>query len=90
MVHLVDLQHVFIITARKRSLGQGNIFTNVCSSVQGEGVCIQEGGLHRGGWADPPQSDTMGYGQRSGGTHPTGMHSCSCNAKNYPWLIQVV
>ena len=59
MVHLVDLQHVFIITARKRSLGQGNIFTNVCSSVQGEGVCIQEGGLHRGGWADPPPNQIL-------------------------------
>ena len=41
------------------------------------GVCIQ-GGLHRGGeWADTPAtSDTMGYGQRAGGTHPSGMHSC--------------
>ena len=26
-------------------------------------------------WAVPP-SDTMGYGQQSGGTHSTGMHSC--------------
>ena len=24
----------------------------------------------------PPQLDTTGYGQRAGGTHPTGMHSC--------------
>ena len=24
----------------------------------------------------PPQSDTKGYGQKGGGTHPTGMHSC--------------
>ena len=36
------------------------------------GVCIQ------GVWADPPQDtwDTTGYGQRAGGIHPTGMHSC--------------
>ena len=33
------------------------------------GVCIQ------GGWADHPR-DTIGYGQRAGGPHPTGMHSC--------------
>ena len=35
------------------------------------GICIQRG-LDR---ALPP-SDTMGYSQRAGGTHPTGMHSC--------------
>ena len=37
-----------------------------------QGVCIH-GGLPPGGdtW------DTMGYGQEAGGTHPTGMHSCS-------------
>ena len=33
-------------------------------------------GLHRGDRADPTQLDTTGYGQRAGGTHPTGMHSC--------------
>ena len=26
--------------------------------------------------ARPPSSDTTGYGQRVGGTHPTGTHSC--------------
>ena len=25
-----------------------------------------------------PYPSTMGYGQQAGGTHPTGMHSCSC------------
>ena len=40
-----------IITARKRSLGKGNIFTSVCHSVQG-------------GWADPLlHPSTTGYGQ---------------------------
>ena len=40
----------FIITARKQSLRQGNIFTSVCHSFcpRGEGVCIQGGGLHWG------------------------------------------
>ena len=41
------------------------------------GVCIQRG-LHPGGFGltPPPQSDTTGYGQRAGGTHPTVMYSC--------------
>ena len=39
----------------------------------GKGVCIRGGG-----GADPttPSPRYMGYGQRAGGTHPTGMHSC--------------
>ena len=32
--------HTRIITARKRSLGQGNIFTPVCHSVHTGGVCV--------------------------------------------------
>ena len=34
------------------------------------------GGLHAVGLGrhPPPQSDTMGYSERAGGTHPTGMH----------------
>ena len=34
-------------------------------------VCIQGVGN------PPPPLDTTGYRQRAGGTHPTGMHSCS-------------
>ena len=33
-----------IFTARKRSLGQGNIFTRVCHSVHGGGRCVVAGG----------------------------------------------
>ena len=41
------------------------------------GVCIQRGWSASGGvGSGPPQSDTTGYGQREGGTHPTEMHSC--------------
>ena len=52
------------------------------------GSCIQRGTASRGGSASggvciqgglgqtPPQSDNMVYGQRAGGTYPTGMHSC--------------
>ena len=75
---------------RKRSLGQGNVFTPVCHSVHRgdlhpggstfKGVCIQgglhpgEGGLNSVGLGRPPPR-YMGYGQRAGSTHPTGMHS---------------
>ena len=73
-----------VITARKRSLGQGNIFTRVCHSVhRGEhagsmhgcwGACVVAEGC---AWLWGDASDTTRYGQWAGGTHPTGMHSCS-------------
>ena len=28
-------------------------------------------------WDTPPAQCMLGYGQQAGGTHPTGMHSCS-------------
>ena len=69
-----------ITTARKLSLGQGNIFTSVCHSFCSRGggrwVCIQGGGS-----ASP--SDTTGYGQQAGGMHPTGMHSCLSQFLNF-------
>ena len=86
MIHLLHYQYkndtyyflsrnyeVQIIAARKRSLGQGNIFTPVCHSV------------HKGGSTGqvPPRDQVHPravhagrYGQQAGGTHPTGMHSC--------------
>ena len=36
------------------------------------GVCLKGVGQN-----PPPQLNTVGYGQQAGGTHPTGMHSCS-------------
>ena len=58
-----------VITARKRSLGQSNIFTSVCDSFCSQG----EGGVMMSipvlSWtAHPPN-------QQAGGTHPTGMLS---------------
>ena len=38
--------HKLIITARKRSLGQGNIFTPVCHSVHKGRVCLVVGVVH--------------------------------------------
>ena len=53
-----------IITAHKRSLGQGNIFTSICHSVH-RGHAWQ--GVH-GRWA------CMVGGMHMGGVHGRGMH----------------
>ena len=76
-----------LVTARKRSFGQGNVFTpSVCS--QGEGVCLQMGegeGVclqgERGltGKGGLPTEGGVGQtprNQKSGRTHPTGMIYC--------------
>ena len=64
-------------------MGQGNVFTPVCDSVRGGGClphCLlgtpREDTPLMGG--HPLPSDTTGYGQQVGGTHPTGMHTCNC------------
>ena len=69
-----------LITARKRSLGQGNIFTPVCHSVhrgghawlQGGHAWLQEGGVRgcTGGcaWLLPRGACMVAWG---------GMHGCS-------------
>ena len=59
-----------------KMLVQGNVFTPVCQSFcsLGRGVSTPlHGGIHTE--ADTP-TDTMGYGQQAGGTHPAGMHTC--------------
>ena len=74
-----DRKEKYIFTARKRSLGQGDIFTPVCHSVHGGGVAWFWGGTAPGGGLvlggclveDPPGTATA-----AGGTHPTGMQSC--------------
>ena len=58
-----------IITARKRSLGQGNMFTGVCLSTGG---CLVWGVSGLGGV--PGEAPPMATA--AGGTQPTGMHSC--------------
>ena len=62
-----------LVTTRKRSLGQGNIFTPVILSTGGGGV----GRYTPGTRYTPLRAVHAGrYGQQAGGTHPTGMHSC--------------
>ena len=71
-----------LITARKRSLGQGNIFRSVCQEFCPRGWCAWSwegvpgpggGGAGPGGGLveTPPRTATA-----ASGTHPTGMHSC--------------
>ena len=45
--YIFGLARSFFITARKRSLGQGNIFTSVCHSVHGRGMHAR-GDVHVG------------------------------------------
>ena len=53
------------IVAIRNEVAAGNVFTPVCDSVQGGGVC-PVGSL----------SGKPAIRLRAGGTHPTGMHSC--------------
>ena len=66
LVNVMDIKTILhIVTARKRSLGQGNIFTPVCDSDHMRGC------LSRGMSAIPLEMAT-----KAGGTHPTGMLAC--------------
>ena len=82
----------WFITARKRSLGQGIIFTSFCLSVHrgclctwGGGVCPERGSPCLGGSLSGGclsrgslswRPPLPCYGGRMGGTYPTGMNSC--------------
>ena len=80
--HQCKLPLLSLITARKRSLGQGNVFTGVCLSTGG--LASQHASLvtwPRGvsasrGVGQTPLQENMGYAQRAGRTHPTWMRSC--------------
>ena len=63
---MITSLHKFI-AARKRSLGQGNIFTRVCHSVQGSGS-VEGGGLCLGGRG---VSVTVTYGTVKSGRYTT-------------------
>ena len=125
-------KHIF--TARKRSLGQGNIFTPVCHSVHrgwsasvhagiphppppgpgptppsprsrppgtrhpprnqaaplGPGPPPRDQATHRSRPCPPGAKHAGKYGQRAGGTHPTGMQSCCSNVFIFGLKIFVI
>ena len=54
-----------IFTARKQSLGQGNVFTHICHPVH-RGVCRRPLGRHPPPWTDTPFPGTA---TEAGGTH---------------------
>ena len=74
-------------SASRRGSAQGGLPRGVCpgeglprgGSAQGVclGVSASRGVCILGGGVQTPQSDTIGYGQRASGTHPTEMHSCT-------------
>ena len=63
---------VLLITARKRSLGQDNVFTPVCHSVHGGDVSQHATGKTPPGQT-PPYPGTHPHGYQVGSTHPTVM-----------------
>ena len=80
----------YLFTARKQSLGQGNIFRSVCQEFCPRGGSTWAGTPPQVGPGTPPSRPGTPprtrypppgavhagrYGQQAGGTHPTGMHS---------------
>ena len=66
--HIFAIQHP-VVTARKRSLGQGNVFTGVCPQGRGGSACGES--------AISGVEQTSHFGtKKAGGTHPTGILSC--------------
>ena len=72
--HIIWADARYIFTARKQSLGQGNVFTRVCHSVhRGEGVfvcvCVgaslpdRETPLNRDPRTETPRTETPPYGK---------------------------
>ena len=92
-----------IVTARKRSLGQGNIFTPVCHSVHSGGMCgcwgvcaLMPGGVHGCGGACMVAGGVCAWLWGAcmvaweGVWLPGGMHGCrgACMvAGGHAWLL---
>ena len=74
----------FIITARKRSLGQGNIFSSMCQEfcLQGGSASVHAGILHPLGPGTPtPQTDILPWSR-----HPSlGPGTPSSPQRKPPW-----
>ena len=94
----VVLKVNFFITARKRSLGQGNIFTPVCHSVHGGGACMVALGGHawlpRGVHGSSRGSCMVALGEGvhgcSEGCMVASRGSCMVAPGGHAWLLQGV
>ena len=58
-------------------LRQGNVFTPVCHSVHRGGLPYPPGQTPPWTGTPSPAQCMLGYDQQAGGTHPTGMQSCT-------------
>ena len=72
---------MLFIAARKRSLGQGNIFIGMCQEFCSQWGCLLPRGVsaHGGllqGMSAPGGGGSAPGDTAAGGTHPTGMHTC--------------
>ena len=70
---------LLFITASKRSLRQGNVFTRICHSVPGRHAPCHAcpPAMYTPLPCMPPATHTpRRHGQWAGSTHPTGMHPC--------------
>ena len=80
-MYVAGARHIF--TACKRSLGQGNIFRSVCQEFcpsEGGGIAWSGGVSALGGGegvSAPGGGVSPGTATAAGGTHPTGMNSCT-------------
>ena len=82
-------RYVRIITARKRSLGQGNIFTPVCHSVHGGGLPQCMPGNHPPDQAHPPGSGPPDQAPPPPQTrHPQSMLGDTVNARAVRILLE--
>ena len=72
LIKMTHINYIIIFTTRKRSLGQGYVFTRVCHSVYRRGVSVWGVSVRE----TPPRQRPSPVWRRSGGTHPTGMLSC--------------
>ena len=70
-----------IITDRKRSLGQGNIFTNVCQEFCSQGGCLVPGGV----CGDPPPRDGYCCGRYASYWNAFLFSSYVSNCHSYPF-----
>ena len=79
--------HILLPPANEVCEGYVKVFTGVCLSTGGLPHCIL--GYTSPGQT-PPAQCMLGYGQQAGGTHPTGMHSCSARENGFSIFNKII